>query len=357
MTTLEGYLAFMDRIVYGNTLKEWVFAGSLTVLVFFAMNVVRRVLRVRLPLLRGVGKFDWEKAGDYVLRSTRASFLFVLSFWIGTQFLKLSASLFGLVEKALVLAFLFQAAVWANFLINFVLEGYAARNLNGDADKAGTLKAASGLVKLFVWVALLLFALDNMGVDVTTLIAGLGIGGVAVGLASQKILSDLFSSVTIILDKPFVQGDSIKVGDDAGTIERIGLKTTRVRSASGEELSFPNSDLLQSRIHNFRRMFERRVAMTLGVTYQTKHEKLKAIPGLVESVVSAQKMARFDRAHFAKYGESSLDFEIVYWIRSPDGGVLAEVQHEVNLELFRRFEEAGIEFAYPSRTVYLQKNE
>lgn len=353
IATLETVLAFLDRRVLGNSIQGWIFALSVLVLMFFGLKVFRRLLRKRLPLLKGLGRIDWEKVGEYVLKSTRSGFLFILSVWFAARFLVLSPQLHGLIQKILVLAFLYQAAIWANFFIRYLVEDYAVRQLDGDADKAGTLKAASGLLKLVVWVALLLFALDNMGVNVTTLIAGLGIGGVAIGLASQKILSDLFSSITIILDKPFVQGDSINVGTDSGTIERIGLKTTRVRSVTGEEISFPNSDLLQSRVRNFRRMHERRVVLRFGVTYQTKVEQLRAIPTMVKEIVEANEKARFERAHFSVYGDSSLDFETIYWIRSPDYKVFMDVQQSVNLSLFEQFVAAGIEFAYPTRTLFV----
>ncbi len=357
MISLDRFLGFMDRVVYGNTLQAWIFSFSLSVLIFSGLKFVRRLLRKRLPQLQGLGKMDWVKVGDYVLRSTRSTFVFIVSAWFAARFLTLTPEITGLIQKILVVGFLFQVAIWANFLINFLLEDYALREVNGDADKAGTLKAVSGLVKLVVWVALGLMALDNMGINVTTLIAGLGIGGVAIGLASQKILSDLFSSITIILDKPFVLGDSITVGSDSGTIEKIGLKTTRIRSGSGEQISFPNSDLLQSRIRNFRRMAERQVALRFGVTYQTRVEKLKAIPKLVEAIVGAQEQARFERAHFIRYGDSSLDFEVIYWIRKPEMMVSMDVQQAVNLALFEQFAQAGIEFAYPTRTVLLTQTD
>ncbi len=355
--TLEKILLFLDKVVYGNSLQAWIFSFSVMVLLFFGLKVLRRLLRRRLPLLRGLGHANWEKIGEYILRSTKTSFLFLLSVWFGARFLTLSPSVAGLVQKLLVLVFLYQAAIWANFIIQYLVEDYATRSADGDADKAGTLRAASGLLKLIVVVALSLFALDNMGVNVTTLIAGLGIGGVAIGLASQKILSDLFSSISIILDKPFVQGDSITVGPDSGTIERIGLKTTRIRSTSGEELSFPNSDLLQSRIRNFRRMNERRVVLRFGVTYQTKVEQLRAIPKLVAEVVGKQEQARFDRAHFYNYGDSSLDYEVIYWIRRPDNLTYMDTQQSVNLDLFSAFEKAEIDFAYPTRTVFVTKTD
>jgi small-conductance mechanosensitive channel len=211
------------------------------------------------------------------------------------------------------------------------------------------------VVKVVLWAAVVLIALDNLGVHITTLVAGLGVGGIAVALAVQNILGDLFSSVTIILDKPFVIGDFIIVGDFLGSVEHIGLKTTRVRSLSGEQLVFANSDLLKSRIRNFKQMTERRIVFAFGVIYQTAADKLAAIPGLVREIVEAQPQARFDRAHFKAFGGSSLDFEVVYWVTNPDYNLYMDIQQAINLGLFRRFAAEGIEFAYPTQTLYVEK--
>jgi small-conductance mechanosensitive channel len=185
------------------------------------------------------------------------------------------------------------------------------------------------------------------------LVAGLGIGGIAVALALQNVLGDLFASLSIILDKPFVLGDFIIVGDLLGVVEKIGLKTTRVRSLSGEQLIFANSDLLSSRIRNFKRMQERRIAFGFGVLYQTKPEQLEAIPGMVKGIIEGQENARFDRAHFKGFGESAYDFEVVYFLNTPDYVAYMDCQQAINLGICRGLAERGVEFAYPTRTIYL----
>ena len=200
----------------------------------------------------------------------------------------------------------------------------------------------------------ILIALDNIGVNITTLIAGLGISGIAVALAVQNILGDLFASFSIVLDKPFVIGDFIIVDDYLGTVEHVGLKTTKIRSLSGEQLVFSNADLLKSRIRNYKRMNERRDVFTIGVLYQTPHEILSQIPKMICKIIENQAQVRFDRAHFKEYGDYSLKFEVVYWIQNPDYNVYMDTQQSINLDIFKHFKEAGVEFAYPTQTLLLQ---
>jgi len=192
-------------------------------------------------------------------------------------------------------------------------------------------------------------------VNITGLVAGLGIGGIAVALAVQNILGDLLASLSIVLDKPFVIGDSIVVDSFSGTVEHIGLKTTRIRSISGEQLVFSNNDLLKSRIQNYKRMQERRVVFGFGVTYQTPLEKLPLINRIIREIIAAQPNSRFERVHFKEYGDSALNYEVVYFVMTPEYGIFMDVQETINLEIFRRFQEEGIEFAYPTRTVLIQK--
>ena len=196
--------------------------------------------------------------------------------------------------------------------------------------------------------------LQNLGIDVTALVAGLGISGVAVALALQRILNDLFSSLSIVLDKPFVIGDFIIFGEFMGSIEHIGIKTTRIRSLTGEQIICSNGDLLNTHIRNYKRMQERRVTFKLGVVYQTPANKLQQIPIMVREIIEAQELTRFDRAHFASYGDFALLFEIVYYVLSPDYNIYMDTQQTINLEIFERFQALDIEFAYPTQSLYLQ---
>jgi small-conductance mechanosensitive channel len=199
----------------------------------------------------------------------------------------------------------------------------------------------------------LLLALDNLGINITAFVAGLGIGGIAVALATQKILGDIFASLSIVLDKPFVLGDFIVVQDHMGTVEHIGLKTTRLRSLTGEQLIISNSDLLDSRIQNFKRMQERRVLFTINVPYETSHEKVAKVSGILKNVVENRKEIRFDRAHLKQFTPSGIEFEVVYYVLQAEFNVYMDIQQEMNLELFKRFESEGIEFARPAQQLQL----
>jgi small-conductance mechanosensitive channel len=219
---------------------------------------------------------------------------------------------------------------------------------------AATSLAAVGIVaRLVAWSMVLLVMLDNLGIDVTALVASLGVGGVAVALAVQNILGDLFASFSIIFDKPFVVGDFLMIDTHLGSVEHVGLKTTRLRSLTGEQLVFSNSDLLRSRIRNFGRMMERRVSFEIGVTYQTPREQLRRIPGMLRHAIESQPNTRFDRAHFKSYGDFSLVFEIVYYVATADYNTYMDIQQEINLSVHEQFEKDGIEFAYPTRTVFV----
>ena len=199
----------------------------------------------------------------------------------------------------------------------------------------------------------LVFLLDNLGFKVSAVITGLGIGGIAVALAAQTILGDLFAYFVIFFDRPFEIGDFIIVGDKLGSVEYIGLKTTRVRSLSGEQLVFSNKDLTDSRIHNYKKMERRRVVFQLGVIYQTTLEQVKEIPAIVKQIIENQKDTAFDRGHFAKYGDFSLNFEFVYYVVGSDYNKYMDIQQAINLEIYKVFEEKGIEFAYPTQTLFM----
>jgi small-conductance mechanosensitive channel len=225
--------------------------------------------------------------------------------------------------------------------------------VEGESTQIATSTALTFVGKLVLWSVALLLVLENLNFDVSALVASLGVGGIAVALAAQNILGDLFASLSILFDKPFVVGDFIFVGDMMGTVEKVGLKTTRVRSLFGEQLVFSNNDLLSSRIKNYKRMEERRVVFTLGVTYQTNAEQLELIPGIIKETIENQEKVRFDRSHFKGYGDFALLFETVYWVTDPDYNLYMDIQQRINLELFRHFEEQGIEFAYPTQTIHL----
>lgn len=344
----------LELVVYGNTLFRWLLAAGVTLFAVLLLPIIVGIVRRRAEYFGEKRMTRWMKGAAVVLQQTRLWFIFVLSCWLGSLLLTLPVESRGILRMVTVITLLIQGAVWGTSLIQWVIDRSRDEKLADSPAEVTTVAALGFVGKLLLYAIVLLLILDNLGVDVTALVAGLGIGGIAVALAAQNILGDLFSSMSIVLDKPFVLGDFIIVGDMMGTVEKIGLKTTRIKSLSGEQLVFSNSDLLGSRIRNFKRMRERRVVFSIGVTYDTPREKLQAIPGMIQAAIQAQEQTRFDRAHFARFGDFALVFEAVYFMLVPDFVPYMDAQQAINLTLLERFEEAGIEFAFPTQTLYLR---
>jgi small-conductance mechanosensitive channel len=349
----------LDWIFYGNTLLAWLLAAGAATFAVVAIQLVHRVISKRLKQLASRTETDLDDVLAAALEATRGWFRLTIGLWTGSLALELAPFLRELLDKAAIFALMVQVALWGGAAIAGWVERYGTRKLEaGEGAAVTTMRAAGFLTRLAVWAIVLMVVLDTVfEIDITALVAGLGIGGLAIALALQNILSDLFASLSIVLDKPFVAGDFIIVGDLLGTVEHVGLKTTRLRALSGEQLVFSNSDLLSSRIRNFKRMFERRIVFSFGVIYQTPLETLRRIPGMVREIVESQEEVRFDRAHFQKYGASSLDFEVVYFVTVPDYNTYMDIQQAINFELFRRFEAEGIEFAYPTQTLFVTRDD
>jgi small-conductance mechanosensitive channel len=342
---------WLDVPFLGSSVRAWMLAAGIAAALYLFLLLVKRLILRRIGRIRRIGPIG--PIPD-ILRRTRRSLLLLPVLYIGSLFLTLPPHLEAVLRSAAVLAVLLQLALWAVIGIDFWVESTRRKRLAADAATVSLIGVLGFIGKLVLWVLLLLLVLDNLGVNVTALVAGLGVGGIAVALALQNILGDLLASLSIVLDKPFVLGDTIQVDDFMGTVEHIGLKTTRLRSISGEQIVFPNGNLLQSRIRNLKRMSERRVVFTFGVVYETPAGTLETIPGLVRAIVEAQEGVRFDRAHFRRLGDWSLDFEVVYFVTTPDHNLYLDRQQAINLALLRRFEEAGIALAFPTRTVRLQ---
>ena len=344
------------RILYNNPLSNWLIAISIAVVVFFAMRLGKAVVQRRIGKLAPTTAMDWDDLIVALTERIHNLFLLVLAVYAGSLKLDLPTSVSVFLKKGVFVVFLFQVALILNHAIKFLIDRYRRKKIESNAAVVTTLSSIGFVLKTLLWFILLLVVLDNYGVNVTALVAGLGISGIAVALAVQNVLGDLFASFSIVFDKPFVIGDFIIVGDFMGTVEYVGLKTTRIRSLSGEQLIFSNTDLLKSRIRNFKRMFERRVVFTIGVLYQTSYEQLVEIPEMIQSIIEGHSQVRFDRAHFKEYGAYSLNFEIVYWIQDSDYNVYMDIQQAINLSIFRQFKEKGIQFAYPTQTLLIGKD-
>ena len=344
----------LEQTFWGNTVQAWLVAAGIALASMVALEILKRIIVLRLSAFAKTTATDIDDLIADLLSRIRFGTLLTVSVYVAALSLRLPAPVLGILRTILFIVLLLQGAVWGNGIISYWVNRTVKSKLSQDAASATTLAALGFLGKMTLWTVVLLLALDNLGVNITALVAGLGVGGIAVALALQNILGDLFASLSIVLDKPFVIGDFIIVDNYLGTVEHIGLKTTRVRSLSGEQVIFSNNDLLKSRVRNFKRMSERRILFTVGVTYQTPHAKLAAIPATIRSVIEAQRNTRFDRSHFKEYGDSALIFETVYYATNPDYNMYMDIQQKVNLELYRRFEAEKIEFAYPTRTLFLQ---
>lgn len=347
-------LGFLKEIYYGNTLGVWLTALLVGVLSYVLMSLLQRMLVKRLARMSAGTRTDLDDFAVTIIKNAKFFFLFAISLYLASLVLTLPADKARIVATIGIISFLLQMAIWGNHFITFLANRHIQDRIAEDGGAVTTLHALSIVGRILLWTVIALLALDNVGVDVTALVAGLGIGGVAVALAVQNILGDLFASLSIVLDKPFVIGDFIIVGDKMGTVEHIGLKSTRVRSLSGEQIVFSNSELLKGQIRNYKRMFERRVVFSFGVVYQTPHAQLARIPGMVRELVEAQRPTRFDRAHFSAFGDSDLRFEVVYFVLSPDYNLYMDIQQAINLGLFKRFEEESIQFAHPTRTLHVE---
>ncbi len=339
----------------GNSLKSWLLAVAAFFLSWIILSLLQRILLKRLERLATKTSTQLDDLVVGLVKKTQFFFILSISLYISLQLIQLPGQLQRLIHGLLIAVILLMAAIWGSAIITFVVSSLVQKRLSDDAASATTVSVIGFVGKFILWSAIVLLALDNFGIDVTTLIAGLGIGGIAVALAAQNVLGDLFASLAIVLDKPFVIGDFVIIDEHRGVIEKIGLKTTRIRSLSGEQLVFANTDLLSSRIQNYKRMQERRILFAFGVVYQTPYEKLKKIPQIVREIIDAEEKARFNRTHFFNYGASSLDYEVVYYMLDPEYNAYMDTQQSINLEIFRRFEAEGIEFAYPTRTLYVNK--
>ena len=343
--------------VLGNSLLVWALGVLLFVLAWAALAITRRVLSKKLRALAERRHIVALDLASHVVDATKGLFLFLIAAFLGSRVWELPADWDTGLDRVAIIAFIIQAGLWFTTATLVSIEAKREEELTDNRSVVAAMDILSFVIRLAIWAFVLLLILDNLGINITALVAGLGVGGIAVALAAQNILGDLFASLSIVLDKPFVVGDFLSVGEHVGNVEKVGIKTTRLRSLSGEELVFSNNDLLSSRIRNYGRMYERRVLMSIGVTYQTSVEHLKKIPAMIKEIVESEDDVRFDRSHFKSYGDFALVFETVYYVLSSDYNHYMDIQQSINLQIFEQFGKEGIDFAYPTQTLFLNKTE
>ncbi|MGH8178357.1 MAG: mechanosensitive ion channel family protein [Steroidobacter sp.] len=339
--------------LFNNSPMAWLIACSVVVGVFLALSALRRVVRQYYKRLQSTEHTELLEIPLGVLSRTAVLFFVVLSLYLGLQTLTMGEKAARVLASAITIAIFWQAGVWAVAAASAWIERKRRRSMAVDRAMVGSLGIIGFMLNVLIWSLVVMLTLDNLGIDITALVAGLGIGGIAVALAVQNILGDLFASLSITLDRPFVVGDFLSVGDFLGSVEYIGIKSTRLRSLSGEQIIMANADLLGSRVRNYGRMAERRVVFATSVTYETPLDLIERIPVLLREIVEAQSDTRFDRSHFSKHAAASLDFETVYFVLSPDYNRYMDIQQTINVRLHRELAGLGVEFAYPTQKLFI----
>ncbi len=344
----------LDQVYLGNTVLMYLVSLGIFFLGIIAIWILKNIA---LRRMKKWAERTETTIDDFLVKAIEKSIVPLLYFGvliisINNLSLHTKAEKYLQFATVIVITFFLLRAITSVF--KYSLGAYLKKQENGE-QKQRQMRGITNIVTFLIWTIGFIFLMDNLGFEISAVIAGLGIGGIAIALAAQTILGDLFSYFVIFFDRPFEIGDFILVGDKKGVVEYIGIKTTRIRSLSGELLVFSNTDLTNSRVHNFKKMERRRVVFTLGVIYQTPSEKLELIPGIVRQIIDEQENANFDRGHFASYGDFSLNFEFVYFVEGADYNVYMDIQQAINLKIFKEFESRGIEFAYPTQTLYLTK--
>ena len=347
---LSQKVELVRQLLPGNSLMDWLVAGMAAVAVWSVLWILQRFI---------VSRYKGYSAGQhalllrliaYLLGNTTKMFLFGVALYAAQANLTLPNRLQRLVDGIVMIVLLLQIGLWAGRALRFYLE-LKERERGADRMFAGSLDIIKFIAHVLVWSVLILVALSNLGINITALLAGLGVGGVAVALALQNILGDLFASLSIALDKPFVVDDRLVIDTYMGKVEHIGIKSTRLRSDSGEQIVLSNADILKSRVRNFGRAPEQRVLTTLRLSYETPADKLRGLPKLLEGIVREQTNVRFERCHLLTLGDSALQFELAYFVQQPNINSVADVQQAVNLCIIEEFRRLKVDFDYPTQRV------
>ena len=337
---------------FGNTFNDYATAFAVFVGLFVFFALFQRIILEKFKKIAQKTKSDIDDELIKIVRTIKPPFYSFLAFYLALGFLVLNPFLKNATNAILIVWFVFQISTALQILINYVVR---KRFSEEDTHVHTAVGAISMVLKIVLWTIALLLILSNLGVNITSLIAGLGIGGIAIAMALKNVLSDLFDSFAIYFDKPFLVGDFIATDDARGTVEKIGMKTTRIRAPQGEEIVISNSKLSSSKIQNFRKLEERRVSFSIGVAYETTSAQLKKIPEILKKIIESQKSVRFDRVHFTKFADFALVFDIVYTVESSDYQKYLDTNQAINLGIKKAFEEENISMAYPTQTVYLEK--
>ena len=355
---MQALLDMMGRQLVGNAAQDYLVSAAVFLAVLVSLPIAKAFILRHLKAVSERTANDFDDLLHDLLRRIVGQLVYLsTALYCAALFLTLPDGLGRLLQSLLLIILTIKVAQVLQGLVAYGVRKWAEQVTKDDPTGGAMVKNMTWLVRLMIWTVTLLFIFDNLGINVTAFVASLGIGGIAIALAAQSVLGDVFSGFSILLDKPFQVGDFIIVGDLYGTVEHVGFKTTRILSLFGEQLIFSNSDLTSSRIKNYGRMRERRVQFSVGVVYQTSVEQVKAIPPMVQRIIEEHEQVRFDRAHFKSFGDFALIYEFVFWVLKPDYNLFMDLQQSINFRLIEEFQKAGIEFAYPTQQLYVTRTD
>jgi len=340
----------------GNTLDHYLYALLVFAGIYIGLALIRGLVLVRLKVVAKKTKNKFDDTVINALLKINWPFFFFVSLLSAIRYVKT-------IEIVNEIAFYLTVFVITIYVVRvlrvLIVQGSHAFNTRGDKSEEdyddSLTNVMATIIQALVWLGVVLFLLSNVGVDITTALAGVGVGGIAIAFALQNVLSDLFASFSIYFDKPFKKGDFLVIGTDSGIVQKIGLKSTRIKTLQGEELVVSNKELTETRINNFKKLERRRVVFSIGVQYDTGIKKMEKIPDLIEKIIKNAKDVEFDRCHFKEYADSSMNFEIVFYINSSDYKFYMDKRQKINMKILETFNKEKIDFAFPSRTVYLKK--
>lgn len=352
---ISNYLGpILNRELCGNIVRDYVMAFCIFILSIIILKAFKSSIIHRLRKLAEKTKTDLDNLLIQIIQVIHWPFYVLLSLYIAVQFITIEPFVSTGLSYLIIILLTYYAIRAGTILIDFTTDQISDTK-GKEPHKAAIVVVLGKVAKAALWAIAALLILSNLGYNISTLIAGLGIGGIAIALALQNILSDLFCSLAIYFDKPFQVGDFIIIGEHLGVVKQIGLRSTRIQSLSGEELVVSNKELTSTRIRNYKKMQKRRIAFGFGVTYDTTSEKLKKIPSIVTEIFKKQEQTELSRVHFKDFGDFSLNFEVVYFVKTGDYNVYMDIQQAINLEIKQEFEKEGIEMAFPTQTLYVNK--
>ena len=340
-----------------NSLNDLMRAAILFIGITIVLKIIQLVVLGRLKKLAEKTATDFDDTIIAILQGVKPMMYVMAAFFFSAKALTLPGGVTLVIDILFLLSVVYEVVFAVDKLVVFFLQQYLAKDgdPSDEAQSESIVNVARVIIKGVLWFIGSMVILSNVGVNITSLIAGMGIGGIAIALAVQSVLGDMFSSFSIYLDKPFRVGDYIVVGSDSGVVEQIGLKSTRLKTLQGEQLIISNKELTSVRVQNFKQMEKRRVVFTLGIEYGTPVKKLEAIPGMIREIIAIQDNADFDRSHFRGYGDFSLDFETVFYVNSSEYAKYMDILEKINLSIYERFEKEGLSFAFPTQTIHIVK--